>query len=124
MRDAALRGCRVLVVEDNFLLAMEIEGVLRRHGGVVLGPVGSIERALALLDDEAPPDIAVLDVDLQGCWVTPVAAALGTRGVPYVLVTGYADLQLREPELHGRRRLDKPVSDDDLLRALLEVLRG
>lgn len=115
---------RVLVVEDNFLLAMEIEAVLRRHGLTVLGPAGTIEQALALLEREGWPDAAVLDVDLHGRRVTPVAAALSSRKVPFVLVTGYAELQLKEPELQGRLRLDKPVDFQDLLRVLECVLRA
>ena len=121
--DASMAGRRVLVVEDNFLLAMEIEDLLARQDCVVLGPVGTIEHALALLERETPPDVAVLDVDLQGRVVTPVAAALHARDVPYLLVTGYADLQLGDPELQGRPRLDKPVSDQALLRMLVELVR-
>ena len=125
MRDGAdLAGCRIFVVEDNFLLAMEIVDLLARQGGVVLGPVGTIEHALALLERETPPDVAVLDVDLQGRVVTPVAAVLRARDVPYLLVTGYADLQLGDPELQGRPRLDKPVNDQALLRALTDLLRA
>lgn len=117
-----LAGYRVLIVEDNFLLAMEIEDILRRHGCVVQGPVGTIDHALAVLEQEARPDVAVLDVDLQGRLVTPVAAALSARDVPFVLVTGYADPQLGQSELQGRPRLDKPVSGPDLLRALSRAL--
>jgi CheY-like chemotaxis protein len=125
MHDGAdLAGCRILIVEDNFLLAMEIEDLLARQGCVVLGPAGTINQALALLEREAAPDAAVLDVDLQGRIVTPVAAALHARDVPYLLVTGYAELQLGDPALRGRPRLDKPVNDQDLLRALVQLLQG
>jgi CheY-like chemotaxis protein len=124
VRNGAMAGSRVLVVEDNFLLAMEIEGLLGRAGCIVLGPVGTIEHALALLEREARPDVAVLDVDLQGRWVTPVAAVLHARGVPFLLVTGYADPQLRDPELQGRPRLDKPVDGRDLLRMLGQLLHA
>jgi two-component SAPR family response regulator len=119
---ADLAEHRILVVEDNFLLAMEIEGLLRRQGCVVLGPVGTVEHALALLDREATPDLAVLDVDLQGRRVTPVAAALLSRDVPFVLVTGYRELQLDEPELDGRPRLEKPLDSQSLLRTMARLL--
>ena len=119
---AALAGYRILVVEDNFLLAMEIEGILHRQGCVVLGPAGTIEHALALLDREAKPDLAVLDVDLQGRRVTPVAATLLSCDVPFVLVTGYRELQLDEPELNGRPRLEKPLDSQSLLRTLARLL--
>jgi CheY-like chemotaxis protein len=123
VRDGAdLAGARILVVEDNFLLAMEIESVLGSAGCTVVGPVATIDEAIALLKRESGLDAAVLDVDLQGRWVTPVANALGALGVPYVLVTGYADPQLRDPELQGRPRLDKPVDSTDLVRALDQLL--
>ena len=125
MRNGAdAEGCRVLIVEDNFLLAMEVETVLRRHGYVVLGPVGTVEQALALLERDGWPDVAVLDVDLHGRRVTPVAAALRSRQVPLVLVTGYAEPQLKEPELQDLPRLDKPVRGQDVVRALGRALRG
>ena len=125
MRNGAdLAGCRILVVEDNFLLAMEVEDVLRREGCIVLGPAGTIEQALTLLDGGQLPDAAVLDVDLQGRRVTPVAAKLRAQGVPYLLVTGYADPQLGEPLLQAGPRLDKPVNGHALLRALGRLLQA
>jgi two-component system, response regulator PdtaR len=120
---AHLEGLRVLVVEDNFLLAMEIEAILRRHGCEILGPAGTVDQALRLLNGAALPDLAVLDVDLQGRRVTPVAAVLRAQGVPYLLVTGYADPQLGDPELQAGPRLDKPVDGADLLHALASLLR-
>jgi DNA-binding NtrC family response regulator len=68
-----------------------------------------VRQALALIDGEQP-DVALLDVNLKGEGATPVAAALRERGVPYVLITGYSDAQLSEPELRRAPRLDKPVS--------------
>jgi CheY-like chemotaxis protein len=120
--DNGLAGRHILVVEDNFLLAMEIERVLRREGCVVLGPVGSVDQALALLEEAARPDLAVLDVDLQGRRVTPVAAWLRSREIPFVLVTGYADLHLGEPDLLGGPRLEKPVDGLTLMATLRRML--
>jgi CheY-like chemotaxis protein len=120
---AGLKGYRVLVVEDEFLLALELERLLQRQGCVVLGPVWSVDRALALLGDQSP-DGAVLDVNLRGRRVAPVAAALRERGVPFVLVTGYGEDQLGEPELQGRPRLNKPLDWQHLLCTLARVLEG
>jgi two-component SAPR family response regulator len=118
---ADLVGRRILIVEDEFLLAMELELLLHRRGCVVLGPVSSVDHALALIDGE-PPDAALLDVNLRGERATPVAAALQARRVPFVLITGYTRRQLSEPELRDAPRIDKPVSSRALCRAMTEAL--
>jgi CheY-like chemotaxis protein len=117
-----LTGRRVLVVEDEFLVAMELEGVLLREGCEVLG-ASTVPQALAALHD-GRPEVVVLDVNLGGTRATPVAAALRDRGVPFVLITGYSALQLSEPELRDARRLDKPVSGRDLTRAVAQALQA
>jgi two-component SAPR family response regulator len=114
-------GRRILIVEDEFLLAMELEMLLHQRGCVVLGPVSSVGHALALLDGE-PPDAALLDVNLKGERATPIAAALIALGVPFVLITGYSRPQLSEPELREAPRIDKPVSCRALCRAMTEAL--
>jgi two-component system, response regulator PdtaR len=114
---ADLEGLCVLVVEDEFLLAIELEALLEQRGCRVLGPVATIDRALAVLADHRPA-AAVLDVNLRGKRATAVAAALRDLGVPFVLVTGYSDAQLNEPELQGRPRIDKPLDRRKLLRTL------
>ena len=116
-----LRGRRVLVVEDEMLVAMEFEGLLRRQECVVVGPASTVDRALALLDHDQP-DAALLDLNLNGEPATAVAVALRTRGVPFVLVTGYGEAQSSEPELQGAPRVDKPVNHDALVRALARVM--
>jgi len=113
-------GLRVLVVEDELVVAMELEALLTGLGHTVLGPVPTVERALALLARERP-DLALLDVNLNGQWVTPVAEALRAHGVPFVLVTGYGGKQLRETGLRDARRLGKPVDGRRLGRLLAEV---
>jgi DNA-binding response OmpR family regulator len=88
-----LRGRRVLVVEDEMLLAMEFDTVLRGQGCIVLGPVATVGRALTLIDEatpEAPPDAAILDLNLRGHSSLPVAAALNGRKVPFLVVSGYS----------------------------------
>ena len=118
---ADLSGRRILVVEDEFLLAMELETLLSQRGCTVLGPVPSVGQALALIDGE-PPDVALLDVNLKGERATPVAAALLDRGVPFVLITGYSGRQLSEPELRAAPRIDKPVTCRELGRAVAQAL--
>ena len=118
---ADLAGLRVLVIEDEFLLAMELESLLQQRGNLVLGPVSSVGQALAMLDGEEP-DVALLDVNLKGERATPVAAALQARGVPFVLITGYSTAQLSEPELRAAPRIDKPVNCRSLKRAVTTAL--
>jgi DNA-binding LytR/AlgR family response regulator len=118
---AELAGLRILIVEDEFLLAMELEALLQRRGCTVLGPVSSVAQALSMLDGEQP-DIALLDVNLKGERATPVAAALLARGVPFVLITGYSGPQLSEPELSAAPRIDKPVNCRVLKRAVTRAL--
>jgi CheY-like chemotaxis protein len=116
-----LGGRRVLVVEDEMLVAMEFEGLLQRQGCAVVGPASTVDRALALLDHDQQ-DAALLDVNLNGEPATAVAVALKTRGVPFALVTGYGEAQSSEPELQGAPRVDKPVDHYALMRALAQLM--
>ena len=118
---ADLAGLRILIVEDEFLLAMELEMLLQQRGCLVLGPVSSVGQALTMLRGEQP-DVALLDVNLKGERATPVAAALQARGVPFVLITGYSGVQLGEPELRAAPRIDKPVNCRALKRAVASAL--
>ena len=85
----SLAGSRVLIVEDAVLLALELETGLADAGAEIVGPAYELEEAMALLD--RPIDAAVLDANLNGRSVTPVAEALAARGVPFVFATGYGD---------------------------------
>jgi two-component SAPR family response regulator len=120
---ADLAGRRILVVEDEFLLAMELEALLKRHGCLVLGPVPTVARALAILDRQVP-EMALLDVNLRGERATTLAVALRDLGVPFVLITGYSERQLSEPELRAAPRLEKPVNCRALGRAMADALEA
>jgi len=86
---ASLKGARVLIVEDAVLLALELETGLSEAGAEVIGPAYELEEALALLDQ--PIDAAVLDANLNGRSVAPVAELLSQRKVPFVFATGYGE---------------------------------
>ena len=86
--ECALANLRVLVVEDEYFLADDMAQALREVGARVIGPVPSRDRALALLAEQ-PVDVAVLDINLKGETVYPVADALRAKGVPFVFATGY-----------------------------------
>jgi CheY-like chemotaxis protein len=114
-------GRRVLVVEDEYIVAEDLRQDLERHGVTVLGPVPSVQRALALLDEDQQPDAAILDVNLGGEMGFPVADRLHERGVPVLLATGYDAWSI--PERYARLpRCEKPFDAGHCLRMLFEVM--
>ena len=114
-----LRGRQVMIVEDEMLLAMELETLLMDLGCGVIGPVPSVARALALLDQQRP-DAAILDVNLNGQTALPVAAALNAQHVPFMLATGYTDAL--QGELQAAPRVGKPLNHTELMHALVQIL--
>ena len=87
--DADIRGLRVLIVEDAVLLAVELESGLTESGAVVVGLAADLDKALSMLDLRF--DVAVLDANLNGRSVLPMANALAARSVPFIFATGYGD---------------------------------
>ncbi|RAI57215.1 response regulator [Roseicella frigidaeris] len=111
-----LTGRRVLVVEDEALVAMLVEDALLDAGAAVVGPAATVSEALSLLSKENP-DVAVLDLNLAGETSTPVADVLAQRGVPFVVATGYGAEGLPPSHAHVPV-LAKPYDPDDLTAAL------
>ena len=107
---------RVLVVEDEAMVAMMLEDMLDDLGCQVVGPAASLAAGLELARS-APLDAAVLDVNLAGEKVFPIADALSERGVPFVFATGYGRAGLREKDT-ARPVVQKPYSTQDLTRTL------
>ncbi|MGI4946815.1 MAG: response regulator [Janthinobacterium lividum] len=105
---AALAGRRVLLVEDDYLLAEVLRQELEDAGTHVLGPVPDVAAALALLAAEDVVDVAVLDVNLNGTMPWPVADALLARGVAFVFLTGY-DASAVPARYAGVPCCEKPV---------------
>jgi CheY-like chemotaxis protein len=114
-----LQGRRILVVEDEALVAMLVEDALLDAGCAVVGPVATVADALALLDD-AKPEAAVLDLNLAGETSAPVADALAERGVPFVVATGYGAAGL-PPEHKDAPVLAKPYDPAELTAALARI---
>ncbi|MGI4795533.1 MAG: response regulator [Janthinobacterium lividum] len=121
----SLTGYRILVVEDDMIIASLIEEVLQGLGCSIVGPVGKLDAALRLADEE-PLDAAILDVTIRGGKVFPVAERLMSRGIPFTLASGYGDWAL--PEMfRDQSRLTKPFSVQELIsrvQALFSNLEG
>lgn len=114
----------VLVVEDEFLIAMDLKLLLEQHGWCVLGPAATVEEALLLLDVQLPA-VAVLDVTLRDGSVTRVAEALRAQNVPFVVASAY-----NRPEhvggeiLAGAPNVGKPTEERRLFAALAQAVRS
>jgi DNA-binding response OmpR family regulator len=113
-------GARVMVVEDNAVVAMDIEAMLREAGYTVLGPLASVAAALAFLD-EVRPDAVLLDLKLQDGSATPIATVLGDLGVPFALLTGMDNTAI-DVALLRMPRLAKPFGSEDIRGMVLSLL--
>jgi DNA-binding NtrC family response regulator len=107
---------RVLIVEDEFLIASDFQMVLKRAGVSDVRLTGEIRDAIELIEAE-PWDAAVLDGSLHGRSSEPVAITLAERGIPFVVVTGY-DTDKLAPALREATVLKKPIRDAALLDSL------
>lgn len=114
-----LKGKRVLVVEDEVLLAMMLEDVFSDVGAHVVGPAATVEQAIELIASE-DIDVALLDVWLRDQRSDPIAETLRQRGVPYVLATGYINPE--GAELASAPTLTKPYRLNQLEGALIAAL--
>lgn len=118
----ALTRCRVLVVEDEYFIADDMAKALEKLGAEVVGPVPRRDKALMLLSSGEGIDAAVLDINLRGEEVFPVADALAERGIPFVFATGYDPSSV--PVAYADvSRWEKPFNPDALAQALPGIVR-
>jgi DNA-binding response OmpR family regulator len=122
MTQAALSGRRILLVEDEMLVAMLVETALEDEDCTVVGPFGALGEALEAARGEAL-DLAVLDINLAGEKVFPVAEVLAGRGVPFLLLSGYGDGGLPSDRRHWPI-CAKPFDLHDLVSTLARLLAG
>lgn len=113
-----LNGKRVLIVEDEFMIASDLAQVLEQAGAEILGPVPSIDEASRIIEAGGRIDAAVLDVDLRGLKVWPVADKLLARGVPMIFTTGY-EARLVAKAYSDIPRYEKPVDPARIVEALI-----
>ena len=121
-----LQGRRVLIVEDEALVAMMFEDVLLDAGAEVIGSASSVEEALLLIETATADgglNAAVLDINLQGAMVSPVADHLAALDVPFVFATGYG--KGCDRGLHAARPLlAKPFGPDTLVTTVRDLTAG
>lgn len=118
----AADSARILIVEDEFLVALLIEETVRNLGHEVVGPVGDLPSALRLAESEAL-SAAILDVHLQhGERIYPVVKILRRRGIPLVLTTAYRDTEI-DPDCAGEMLLRKPFDQVELEQVIARLVR-
>ncbi|MBU3971474.1 MAG: response regulator [Alphaproteobacteria bacterium] len=112
---------RVLIVEDESLVAMLLETILEDMGCTPVGPASTIDEGLALATGAEPLDAALLDVNVAGRQVFPIAEALKARGVPFVFSTGYGESGLSD-EWRGHPTVQKPFTEAAIRDALMKAM--
>ncbi|MBZ9673228.1 response regulator [Mesorhizobium sp. B2-1-8] len=110
---------RVLVVEDEWLIAEDVASELRAAGYPVVGPVSSVAAALQLVEADKV-DVALLDIQLNAETSLPVAEVLLARGTPFAFVTGFGERDVPAP-FRSCKFVAKPASETDILTAVAEL---
>ena len=121
MASSPLRDRRILVVEDEYLIAMSLQDALENAGSVVVGPVPSVDKAIQKIESEPDIDAAVLDVNLGGMLAYPVADMLIARKIPFVFTSGYEDNVLRS-RYAQIKNCPKPYMFQAMEEALVEAM--
>ncbi|MEX2673498.1 MAG: response regulator [Phycisphaeraceae bacterium] len=113
----ALSGLKILLVEDNFLVAHMLKSVLSEMGCEVIGPAPTLEQGLRLAHDEELAG-AILDINIIGGTSVPIAETLQRRRTPFFFISGYASPQMLPRELGHVRKLNKPIDETSLESAM------
>ena len=112
---------RLILVEDNFPIAESLRYLLEGGGFEVVGMAGDVATALELVAG-TPFEFALLDIDLHGELVSPVADAAAMKQKPVVFLSGYGEIEMLPPHLRELPRLEKPVDSADLFATIARVL--
>ena len=118
---SSLKGIKAIIVEDSFTVAESLKFLLESWQCEVTGMAANVCKALELVDQGAF-DIAILDIDLGGRTVAPVAERLRERDRPFVFLSGYGDNDMLPPSLHAFVCLEKPVDSALLVKQIRELL--
>jgi two-component SAPR family response regulator len=117
-----LSARRILVIEDEFFVGVDLVEELEREGAETLGPVSNFSEALSLVEEGAELDAAILDINLHGEFAFPVALALEFRRVPFVFATAHDHRSLPKRYAHITH-CQKPISTESVVGAVLKLLR-
>jgi CheY-like chemotaxis protein len=112
---------RILVVEDEYLVAEHISLMLEDLGYQVVGPVPTVPEAIMVIEGEKL-DAVLLDANLGGMSSAPVAAELAARRLPFVVATGYGNIELDSDTLQRAPRINKPFTSTDLGAVLAKTM--
>ncbi|HEY4163712.1 MAG TPA: hypothetical protein VGM59_11660 [Dongiaceae bacterium] len=127
IRAADLTGLKVLVIEDNFLVADVLCESLREYGCEIVGPAPDIDRSEKLIDqnisDGETLSGALLDINLGGFFSFPIAAKLQALGIPFIFLTGYDEKSVVPVEFQSIRRVSKPCDVDELAAIIRAAFR-
>lgn len=116
-----LNGRKILVVEDEYLVADDLAALLREAHAEVIGPASSLPKAIRLAADSELIDAAVLDINLRGVSVFPLVEELKARGIPLMFLTGYGENNI-PPDYAGVMRCEKPMGTANVVEALRAML--
>ncbi|WP_076072337.1 response regulator [Sphingomonas montana] len=120
MTELALRGCAILVVEDEYLLAEELSAALIAESGEVVGPAATLQQGTAMLRDTSRLNGAILDVNLRGEQVFQLADMLVERGVPFMFTTGY-DASIIPDRFAHVARYEKPLCVSQIVKRMAQL---
>lgn len=116
-----LKGRRILIVEDESLVAMLLETILEDMEAIPVGAISTVAEALQVVGEDTALDAALLDVNVAGHEVFPVAEALRARSIPFVFSTGYGEGGLPDA-WRGNSTIQKPFTEDAVRSALFKAL--
>ena len=109
-----LAGCRILICEDEAMIALDLEEACKHEGAIILGPLSHRQRALALLENTTP-DAALLDISLADGECTDIAKILASRKVPFAAVTVLPEPDRLAPDFAYSRWFTKPFCIDEII---------
>ncbi len=115
-------GLKILLVEDEYVIASDLKQILTSLGADIIGPAATIAAAEKLLGNNPPPDAAILDINVRGALVYPIAENLVTKGVPFAFVTGYSANSV-PAEYSAAPHCEKPVTARNVEAAVRDCLQ-
>ena len=111
-----------MIVEDEALVAMDLEDTIEANGGEIFALVATVPAALESIENDRP-DAVTLDLNLNGQSTVEVAQALRDHSIPFLVLTGYVQSALSEPALKGARLIEKPWRAVDLVNSLKDLMQ-